>query len=289
MYLPLVLAYAAMVALNGAAIANFDRGATDGYALSYVQPDGATFSVWGVIYVLLLLLVLNSSKLYPDTRSYLVIAFLCNGLWLFCNGLAVVKGLSYWLAVFVLLAYATCLVLAYASLRVDYTRRSAWDRATLFAPVSANLSWVLLAALLNLANTLMDDRADFKKHENLTRVGGPDFAIGVLGLAALVSVVLAATKSDFVFSAVCVWALLGVARHQTPGSGFPHAPSPALKEFAERAALGVALSSTVCVLARAATAWRASPDARAEEPQPLRYPDEGGVRRETAGYTYVKL
>jgi len=247
----LSLSYVLMVSANAYALSKFQRGATDGYALSYLQPDGQTFSVWGLIYALLLLLVLFSSHiLFSNSATAVSASFLLNGLWLLANGFAVVEHLSYWLAVFILISYAGVLALAYGWQAVDYQEGSLKDKITLFAPLSANLAWVVLASLLNLTNTLMDDRLDYTKHENLTRIGGPDWAMGVLGLASLIALCLACTKSDLVYSSVTVWALMGVARHQTAGSGFPHPASPVLKDFASNLGVALAVSSVLGVVAR---------------------------------------
>ena len=235
----LLLLYLLMVACNAAAVIKYDKAATDGYALSYVQPDGRTFGVWGIIYFLNFLLVVRANELYPATAQAVGLGYCLNGLWLLANGAAVVSGLSYWLAVWILVLYAGCLVWAYTSFEVDYMERPFNEKIMLFAPISANLSWVLLAALLNITNTLMDDRLDFTKHENRTRIGGPDWAIGVLGFACLLGIVVSVTRSDIVFPTITVWALLGVSRQQTAGSGFPHPMAATLKDFADQASIGL--------------------------------------------------
>jgi len=247
----LLLLYLFMVGCNVAAIAKYNRSATDGFAVSYAQPDAQTFSIWGVIYALLLLLVFRANALYPQAAHAMAWSFVFNGAWLLANGAAVVYDLSYWLAVWILVLYAAALAVAYTMTSADYLAPRPWiDKLTLFAPISANLSWVVLACLLNLTNTIMDERVDFTQHENHTRVGGPDWAMGILGLASLLSILNAWTRSDVVYSAVTVWALLGVSRAQTAGHGFPHVVNDALKQFADQAAVAVGVMSLLGVAVR---------------------------------------
>lgn len=153
--------------------------------------------------------------------------------------------MSYWAAVFVLFGYAFFLWHVYFVMYVDYRESNILDRITLLAPISLNLSWVTLAALLNFSNTAMDDRLDFTKKENRTAIGGPDWAIGVFLLASVIAGYLAVLKSDFVYALGTIWALQGVKRQQTTGSEFPHPIS--VKVFDAANALTVVLAFAVVI------------------------------------------
>ena len=54
--------YLLMVLANIGASALYQRAATDGFQLSYAQPDGPTFSVWGAIYTYLLVLCWHARR-----------------------------------------------------------------------------------------------------------------------------------------------------------------------------------------------------------------------------------
>jgi hypothetical protein len=246
--------YLVMVALNIYAVLRFNRAATDGYSMSYLQPDPSTFAIWGVIYVLLMVLVLiGGDLLYPDVATCMAWSFVANGLWLIANGSAVVYHESFWLAVFILVTYVALLGLAYAWMQVDYLERHLSERFIVFAPISMNFAWVLIACLLNLTNTLMNEQLDFTVKQNRTAIGGPDWAMGVLGWVALLAVVLAWTKSDLAFGAVVVWTLRGVERQQTEGSSdFTHPVSEQLKRFAQAGQVVVVVG---CLLGFVARGW----------------------------------
>lgn len=215
--LPLRITFLIQIALNAAAFVKYRKGATEGYAYSYLQPDDATFAAWGIIYALLTMLVFFQARRFDRTTLHaLSSAFLLNGFWLIANGAAVYDHLSYWLAVVVLLVYVSMLATAYDGAGVNYhSRTSCWSQKLGgFAPLSVNLAWVALAAVLNVTNTLADMRQDFSKHENRTKIGSPDWTIAMIGLTALKSMQLSFTRSDVFYAMGCAWAYLGVARNQ---------------------------------------------------------------------------
>lgn len=181
----------------------------------------------------------------PETRRHLCFAFLLNGLWLIVNGLATNKDQSFWSAVFVLLMYAVTLWIGYISLNVEYWKVTMGEILTIYAPISMHLSWVTLAALVNLSNTLMNDTLDFTLKENRTAIGGPDWSMGVLLFATLLATYLAATRDDFVYAITMMWALQGVMRQQSGEKDFPHPTSIQLYEWARNLLLGIGVVALV--------------------------------------------
>ena len=228
----MMVPYLGMVLANIGASALYQRAATDGFQLSYVQPDGPTFSVWGAIYTAMLVLCWHARRVAPKARTALRYSFAMNALWLFTNGAAVKGDVSYWLAVAVLWAYLSQLVRAYREMKIDYAKRRWGDVFFVDVAVSMNLAWVVLAAILNATNTAMKPGVDFAVKEFRCAVGGPDWAIGVVGLATLLATWMALERSDVPYCAVTVWALLGIARHQSPDSHFPHPVSDTLRTCA---------------------------------------------------------
>jgi hypothetical protein len=236
---------AACLVLSGAAMVAFREGSTKGAAYSYVQPDDATFGVWGLIYALQLVLV--AAQLVAvhvagleEARAWLALNYVSNGLWLVVNGAANSRGgFSFWLAVVVLWLNLYSLVRAYVALGVDYTtpKHSLAAKLCLFLPVSCNLSWVVLAAVLNAVNTLYDP-ADASK----VAVGGADFAIAVAGLACMLACYLAVTRLDAGYALVAVLYFWGLHRNQQPGASSPLRGSADLDSMAIACCVAVVLS-----------------------------------------------
>jgi hypothetical protein len=171
-----------------------------------------------------------------------------NGLWLLTNGLAATENWSYWSAVFVLVLYAMFLLLSYTSLSIDYCGASLKQQMFIYAPISLNFAWVVLAAILDFTNTVMNEKLDWTKKENRTAVGGPDWSMGILVLAALLATYLALVKCDFVYAVGTVWALVGVTRQQEKGSKFPHTVNEKVHDMAQVLAILVTCAGFIAVI-----------------------------------------
>jgi hypothetical protein len=150
--------------------------------------------------------------------------------------------------VFVLFAYAGALWNAYTIMPINYMNATMMERITVYAPLSLNLAWASLACILNFSNTTMNDKLDFNKGENRTAIGGPDWAMGVIMLASLIASYVSVVRGDFIYALGTVWALQGVRRQQTQGSGFPHSVSPKVHALAHTLSIIVAVMAIIGLL-----------------------------------------
>jgi len=252
------LGFGINILLNVLAAAFFED-TTGGSGYSYVQPDNSTFSVWGIIYSLhLVMIVYNQFFLKASDQEYinaiaparwpLFFQFVTNGLWLIVNG-AANSGLSYWLAVVVLCINTFFLFTAYRRAKVDYTSDGWKKNLTLNLPISCNLAWVVLASILNFSNTLYDkDYVEMLSKANpeapAVSIGSADWAVAVCTLASVIAIYLSLTRLDIGYAAVVTWALWGIRRNQTTSENFPGEKDDVLANFA----LGCIVTNSVCVL-----------------------------------------
>lgn len=248
--LKLRVGYVIMIACNIYFSTKYGRSSTTGYSHSYVQPDGLTFSIWGAIYTLLLLMCLFGARnpALEGQHSVLLMAFLLNGAWLGANAAAVEHGESYWATVSILVMYATALAKVYSEVNVNYIEGTIATKLLVYAPLSLALVWAILASIVNFTNTFMAGKPDFTKEENRTFIGGPDWASGVLVLVAGLAIYLALTRSDFVFALGAAWAVAGITRAQTKGSDFPHPVNNKLHDLADTAMIGLILVAVLAFL-----------------------------------------
>lgn len=194
---------------------------------SYVDPDPLTFSVWGLIYAFWLVFVI--AQLVGDigkiaTNRFLVMAvFASNALWLVVNSQKL-----YWIAVWVLATYAYLLNVLYERMEVNYKNGGA--QLILFPAVSSNLAWAILATTVNFSDTVVTEGWQT----------GPQWAMGIVYLAALLSVAKTIFKLDIFYVAVTCWAFLGIYRYQLPESDFPMDKSDQLRNIASWTAVGLA-------------------------------------------------
>jgi len=240
-------------AIGGLAGYLFKGDTTRGYAYSYLSPDNASFSIWGLIYALQFGLVVFHScstklKGMADSRPYLFLNYLTNGTWLLVNG-ASHHGLSYYLAVVVLWLNLYSLYKVYFLLNVDYSAKvrgccsGNWTKLTAFLAVSCNFAWVSIAAVLNLVNTVYDENSTA-----INRIGGPDFSIAALAVVTVIACHFVFTRLDIGIAGIVVWALLGIQRNQLPSSESPLEPSETLGVFATGCCVVVCLSYVMGLL-----------------------------------------
>jgi len=259
-----LVAYIVMVSLNAYGSIHYKENATTVYGYTWIQPDGVTFSVWGVIYFLQALFVFSQifmKHIREDERVILarpgyVMQCILNGAWLLSNAEANVGGLSsYWMAAGILVADVLFLffgVYWYVaqdsnpykySIEVEAKAAPSPNRYGCFNPfeklqyrwlvwypISTNLAWIFAAASINVSSCAID--LEYLKIQP-TAIGGPDFAIGIAFFASLLAIHNSITRQDLGYAAVTIWALWGIYRNQTnPNSDFPHEKNETLADAA---------------------------------------------------------
>ena len=148
------------LAASGSLSADTIAEVSDKYP-TYVTPDRLTFAVWGVIYILELVLVVAQfgtsertekalSKLGCLTslsvRWRLIIAFLLNALWL-----PLYTNLQFGKALLVIILYLILLLSIYIDVNT-VSLQSFWEWVVYGSGIACNLSWVIVATLANKLN-----------------------------------------------------------------------------------------------------------------------------------------
>jgi len=219
-----VAAFALMALMNWLAM-NKTFGGKDNKEISdshptYVSPDGPTFAIWGMIYLLELVLVVVQampserteqllSQRCPwtglDVRQRLICAFLANGVWLL-----VFNNEKFWAGLAIMAAYLALLVSVYSDLNVGATRTS-FEAVTLTAGVAMNTSWILVAFILSLF--FCAGTAGWQDEHGVA--GSPSAAAVVVVLVAVLGCWRAIAGHDLAWAFAAAWALRGIFRMQT--------------------------------------------------------------------------
>lgn len=151
--------YVAMVAVNSLAnvlpIGGVTTGeASDAYA-NLFTPAGATFSIWGLIYLLLLAYTFyqfgfgrkelppEREKLFATINRYFLITSLANIAWIFAWHYGVI-----WLSVLLMLTLLYALIRIADVLRKE--RFSGWDTLCIRAPFGVYFGWITVATIANI-------------------------------------------------------------------------------------------------------------------------------------------
>lgn len=199
------------VAVNGLANSLRIGGVTTGEVSAryptLVTPAGYAFSIWGLIYLALLVFsgyaLTGAARAQPRwarLRAAYLASCALNALWI-----VVWHHRLLALSAAVIAALLSALMVVYRTLDAGRAGASAADRWLLLLPFSLYASWVTVATILNVAVTLTA----------LGFQGGgvppAAWALALLGVAAVLALGVALPRRDAAWLVVTAWALGAIA------------------------------------------------------------------------------
>lgn len=216
-----LIAYLATVAVNGLAnalpINGINTGEISDSLPNLFVPAGITFSIWGVIYLLLglwaiwqLVAVLSDNEIWIETGNSI-------SWWFLISSLANIGWILSWhygrytLSLILMLAILTSLILIYLRLGIGMNESGPARTWAVNLPFSVYLGWITVATVANVTALLV--------HIGWTGVGIPEnvWAIIVIAVAACITVAILFTRRDYAYSLVVLWAFLGIVLARTQG------------------------------------------------------------------------
>ena len=201
----IVNALASSLALNGVTTAEV----SDLY-FTLVTPAGYVFSIWGVIYVLLLIFAVFQALPSQKERTYqkeigwlFALSSLLNIVWLF---LWQFEYLS--LSVALMFLLLATLIAIYLRLNIGKSEVPLREKLAVHVPFSVYLGWITIASIANVTVTLVS-------------VGWDGFGISqetwaflIVAIALLITLLVVGTRKDLAYGLVVIWAFLGIAVKQ---------------------------------------------------------------------------
>jgi benzodiazapine receptor len=210
------VAFVATVAVNGLAGSTkllngiMTSGEVSDLYPTLITPAGYTFSIWGIIYVLLLVFIVyqalprNKEKPFLRQVSFLfVLSGILNVSWLFLWHYELI-GFST-LLMFALLA---TLISIYLRLNIGRANVPLKEKLCVHLPFSVYLGWITVASIANVAVALTAAGWSGGGVENVT------WALLVIVVALVIALAVIATRKDAAFGLVIVWALAGIMSKQ---------------------------------------------------------------------------
>jgi benzodiazapine receptor len=210
-----VLAFAITVVVNGLASSLALNGRTtaevsDMY-FTLVTPAGYVFSIWGVIYTLLLVFVVFQALPSQREKPFLkqisglfVLGSVFNVVWLFLWHYDQIV-----LSVVLMFALLATLIAVYLRLGIGKTSVTVKERAMVHLPFSVYLGWITVASIANVASALVS------VGWNGFGLADETWAVLVIAVALLITLAVIATRKDVAYSLVLIWALVGIAVNQS--------------------------------------------------------------------------
>lgn len=195
---------------NGAIREGVTIGSLSDKYFTLFAPAGITFSIWGVIYLMLIaFMVYQASGLFsgknPDTPWLNKI-----GIWFMASGVFNSLWLVAWLyerlgvALVLMLGLLASLLVIYFSLQIGLKSVDPKVRYLVHLPFSIYLGWITVATVANVSSLLVSVgwEPPFASAEQWTNI--------MVIIAAVLGVLVTAARNDIAYGAVVMWALLGI-------------------------------------------------------------------------------
>lgn len=173
-------------------------------------PSGLTFSVWGVIYILLgiyaiysLVVSFRRSEGQEAFMGKIGILFLLSSLfnigWIFFWHYGFV-----WVSLLMMLALFATLLTIYLRLGIGKSQASAAERGMVHIAFSVYLGWITIATIANTTALLVDlGWNGFGLSEQF-------WAVLVIAVGIIIALGVLFTRNDIYYSLVVDWAILGI-------------------------------------------------------------------------------
>ena len=238
-----------MVSVNALAnilpIGGINTGAVSDSYPNLFAPAGLTFSIWGVIYVLLLLFCLyqlgmlgGNHALVKRIGPLFIMSSLANTAWIFSWNYRIIP-----LSLVLMTVLLVTLILTY--LRISRAAGlSLFDKLFMRLPFSIYFGWITVATIANVTTLLVDIGWNrFGLSESFWTVVA--MAAGaVIGVAAMLR------NKDPFYGLVILWAYLGIL--------LKHLPSGAFAGRYEAVIIAVSILMTIVFAAVVMSAFRAA-------------------------------
>ncbi len=186
---------------------DLDTGAISDQFDIYFVPAGYVFSIWGLIYLLLIAYTiyqaLPAQRENPALRrtGYLyALSCAANIGWLFLWHYEVFS-----ITILAMLALLGLLIAIYLILGIGRARVAAAFRWLVHLPFSIYLGWITVATIANATQLL------YYLNWNGWGIAPAIWAVIMLGAATVITGLVIFTRSDWAYSLVIIWAFIGIA------------------------------------------------------------------------------
>jgi len=173
-------------------------------------PAGLTFSVWGIIYILLAIFVIyglivaarkdtEKSSFIGNIGVLFFISCLANIGWIFAWHYEIVP-----LSLILMLLLLVTLITIYLKLRIGKSDSPRTEKYMVQLPFSVYLGWITIATIANVTALLV------YTNWNTFGLGEPFWAVAVITVGIAITLSVLFTRKDIFYCLVVDWALLGI-------------------------------------------------------------------------------
>jgi hypothetical protein len=191
-------------------INNETTGAISDMYPNLFVPAGLTFSIWGIIYLLLGIFTVyqlvvtikrnSESSLFIQKIGFLfLLSSIANMGWIFAWHYQIVS-----LSLVIMLILLACLLAIYLRLNIGKSEATNNEKYMVHLPFSIYLGWITIATIANVTALLVDI------HWNNFGLGEQFWAVLVIAVGIAIALAVLFTRRDIFYCLVVDWALLGI-------------------------------------------------------------------------------
>jgi hypothetical protein len=184
-------------------------------------PAGLTFSIWGIIYLLLLVFIIyqfivafRKSSLERDIFKKIGILFfiscIFNVAWIFAWHYEIV-----WLSLIVMALLLISLVSIYVRLGTGKPGIRNSEKIMVNIPFSVYLGWITIATIANVTTFLVNI------NWNKFGIDGQLWTVIVIAVGVIITLATLFSRNDIFYSIVVIWALVGILLKRIADSSMP--------------------------------------------------------------------
>ena len=186
-------------------------------------PAGLTFSIWGIIYLLLAgFVIFQFVTVFSKSRSDASIKQI--GLLFGVSSLANIGWIFAWhwryegVSFLLMLILLTSLLWMYLRLKIGKSKTSAIERYLVRLPISVYLGWITVATIANATALLVD--LGWSSFGDEAKI----WTVVVMVVAMLIAGAMLLTRRDEGYALVVVWAFFGIYLKRSEALLFPARP-----------------------------------------------------------------
>jgi hypothetical protein len=195
---------------NALPINNKTTGALSDQYPNLFVPAGFTFSIWGLIYILLAIFTIyqfrivirkntQQSSFLEKIGPFFFVSSIANISWIFAWHYEIVS-----LSILLMLLLLGCLIAIYVRLNIGKSASTKSEKFLVHLPFSVYLGWITIATIANTIALLVDlnwDKFGF---------GEQFWAVAIIAAAIAIALRILFARKDIFYCLVVDWALLGI-------------------------------------------------------------------------------
>jgi len=173
-------------------------------------PAGITFTIWGIIYILIIIFALylardlfkkekTSTPFIEKISYFFILASIANIIWIF-----------FWhyeqilLSLLAMIVLFVSLLVMYLRLNIGKEEVSLKEKLFIHVPISVYIGWITVATIANITAVLVTISWNgFGISEEI-------WTMLVIIVAAILTILMLIKRKDCAYSAVIIWALIGI-------------------------------------------------------------------------------